>query len=237
MNIFHKTFQDKILTFFETPESFTDSFCSHIYQIIDKSGAKANPLLVGEIKDEYFLHLSQIDNFYIEHFEKAIYTHIKSQTDISLTESFPPDIKIMINTCWLNVMKPNEFNPAHIHENNELNFIFFLNDYDVHKEVSVARERNARFFDLQTQTMQFEGSFKGCHVIIRNDEIMNIIPAKNFGIVYDWNLVHQVYPFDQNKERLTFVMNINIQEVSKNQRRHVGYWDHMKNVGIKLNEL
>ena len=55
MNIFHKTFQDKILTFFETPESFTDSFCSHIYQIIDKSGAKANPLLVGEIKDEYFL--------------------------------------------------------------------------------------------------------------------------------------------------------------------------------------
>ena len=61
---------------------------------------------------------------------------------------------------------------------------------------------------MKTQEITNNESYKGCHVIIKDQELMNIIPQKNFGIIYDFDLLHQVYPFENNKERLTFVMNI-----------------------------
>ena len=52
MNIFHKLFQDKFITFFEVTDNFNKEFSSHIYSITNQSGAKANKLLVGEIINE-----------------------------------------------------------------------------------------------------------------------------------------------------------------------------------------
>ena len=95
-----------------------------------------------------------------------------------------------------------------VDEKNDLNLVYFLNDFDSSIESSFGRNNKSRFFDLGTKTTSTDASYKGCHVIVRNNELMNILPRKNFGVVYDWDLIHTVYPFDKNEARLTFVMNI-----------------------------
>ena len=72
MKIFHKIFQDKLITFFEMTDSFTDNFTDSIWSIIDQSGAKANNMLVGEILDEYVINHAVLDEFYLNTFNEKI---------------------------------------------------------------------------------------------------------------------------------------------------------------------
>jgi len=51
MNIFHKLFQDKFITFFEVTDNFNKEFSSHIYSITNQSGAKANKLLAAKVQN------------------------------------------------------------------------------------------------------------------------------------------------------------------------------------------
>jgi|TARA_B100001105_G_C22388340_1_gene443143 hypothetical protein len=211
MKIFHKTFQDKILTFFEATDSFTDNFSNSIFSMINQSGAKANNMLVGEIENEYIINHGILDEFYLDTFNQIIQTHIEHDLNNRLGKfSKIEKNDILIRSSWLNVMKKNEFNPLHIHEENDLNFIYFLNDFDSALETSFGRNLKSRFFNMKTQEITNNESYKGCHVIIKDQELMNIIPQKNFGIIYDFDLLHQVYPFQENEKRLSFVMNINI---------------------------
>jgi len=211
MKIFHKTFQDKILTFFEATDSFTDNFSNSIFSMINQSGAKANNMLVGEIENEYIINYGILDEFYLDTFNQIIQTHIEHDLNNRLGKfSKIEKNDILIRSSWLNVMKKNEFNPLHIHEENDLNFIYFLNDFDSALETSFGRNLKSRFFNMKTQEITNNESYKGCHVIIKDQELMNIIPQKNFGIIYDFDLLHQVYPFQENEKRLSFVMNINI---------------------------
>ena len=209
MKIFHKIFQDKLITFFEMTDSFTDNFTDSIWSIIDQSGAKANNMLVGEILDEYVINHAVLDEFYLNTFNDILHIHA-NETLLRMMGEFEKVEKdeVHIRSSWLNVMKRGEFNPLHTHEKNDLNLVYFLNDFDSSIESSFGRNNKSRFFDLGTKTTSTDASYKGCHVIIRNNELMNILPRKNFGVIYDWDLIHTVYPFDKNEARLTFVMNI-----------------------------
>ena len=75
MKIFHKIFQDKLITFFEMTDSFTDNFTDSIWSIIDQSGAKANNMLVGEILDEYVINHAVLDEFYLNTFNDILHIH------------------------------------------------------------------------------------------------------------------------------------------------------------------
>ena len=179
--------------------------------MINQSGAKANNMLVGEIENEYIINYGILDEFYLDTFNQIIQTHIEHDLNNRLGKfSKIEKNDILIRSSWLNVMKKNEFNPLHIHEENDLNFIYFLNDFDSALETSFGRNLKSRFFNMKTQEITNNESYKGCHVIIKDQELMNIIPQKNFGIIYDFDLLHQVYPFQENEKRLSFVMNINI---------------------------
>jgi len=209
MKIFHKTFQDKILTFFEATDSFTDNFSNSLLSMINQSGAKANNMLVGEIENEYIINHGVLDEFYLDTFNQIIHAHIEHDLNnrMGKFKKFEKN-DVLIRSSWLNVMRKNEFNPLHVHEENDFNFIYFLNDFDSALETSFGRNLKSRFFNMKTQEITNNASYKGCHIIIKDQELMNIIPQKNFGIIYDFDLLHQVYPFQENEKRLTFVMNI-----------------------------
>jgi hypothetical protein len=182
--------------------------------MINQSGAKANNMLVGEIENEYIINYGILDEFYLDTFNQIIQTHIEHDLNNRLGKfSKIEKNDILIRSSWLNVMKKNEFNPLHVHEENDLNFIYFLNDFDSALETSFGRNLKSRFFNMKTQEITNNESYKGCHVIIKDQELMNIIPQKNFGIIYDFDLLHQVYPFQKNEKRLSFVMNININKL------------------------
>ena len=95
--------------------------------------------------------------------------------------------------------------------------IYFLNDFDSALETSFGRNLKSRFFNMKTQEITNNASYKGCHIIIKDQELMNIIPQKNFGMIYDFDLLHQVYPFQENEKRLTFVMNIVVNRETKGE--------------------
>ena len=48
------------------------------------------------------------------------------------------------------------------------------------------------------------------HIAKNKEDIPIAIKKGAFGIIYDFDLLHQVYPFQENEKRLSFVMNINI---------------------------
>ncbi len=209
MNIFHKLFQDKFLTLFEVTDNFSNEFLSHIFSIINQSGAKANKLLVGEIDNEYYITPDVINQFYLNTFFDIIKIHIQKQVELLMNSNLQ-EYEIKILSSWLNVMNKHEFNPIHTHEKNDLNFIYWINDFDSRKELTVSRNIKAPMFDLTTQKIINDRPVKGSHTLIRNNEYVNIIPQKNFGIIYDHDLIHQVYPFDKNEQRLSFVMNLKV---------------------------
>ena len=95
-------------------------------------------------------------------------------------------------------------------EKNDLNFVYWMNDFDSSKEISVSRDIKTPMFDVKTQKMIGDRTVKGSHTLIRNNEYVSITPQKNFGIVYDYDLIHQVYPFDVHEKRESFVMNLKI---------------------------
>ena len=209
MNIFHKLFQDKFITFFEVTDNFNKEFSSHIYSITNQSGAKANKLLVGEIINEYYIDSTIINQFYLNTFFDIIKIHIQKQVEL-LMNSDLHDFNIKILSAWLNVMNKHEFNPIHTHEKNDLNFVYWMNDFDSSKEISVSRDIKTPMFDVKTQKMIGDRTVKGSHTLIRNNEYVSITPQKNFGIIYDHDLIHQVYPFDVHEKRESFVMNLKI---------------------------
>jgi hypothetical protein len=210
MKIFHQFFEDRLITFFEVSDNFTNEFKSHIFSIVDSSGARANNMLVGEIEEEYYIDVDAVNDFYVNTFKSIIHAHLQQNSNLRVYGN-KGDFSIHINSSWVNVMKKNEFNPVHVHAKNDCNLVYWINDFDGSMENSAEKSERNNFYNLKTQEMETSNdSYRGVHCILRNNRWLNVPPRKNFGVIYDWDVIHQVYPFDVNEERLSFVMNMNV---------------------------
>ena len=104
---------------------------------------------------------------------------------------------LSITHCWVNIMKKGEFVPMHDHETDFSSVVYL--------KVNTTKDHE----------QHFKEKFGGPGAIIfkygekRKHNIDRIIvqPEKNDFIIFPSNLIHFVYPFTSNEERICIVTN------------------------------
>lgn len=203
-----KLFQGKILQFIK----FDEKFCEGLNKLIDDQVIKkpANPFLIGEIENEYLIDMKNPDlEKYLIHIKEVFLKFINFQKQYELMASSSKATSIRFTLAWVNLMKKNDYNPVHIHDNNTHNLIIWMNDVEIKNSKSKALKTVYDFVDDRVLFNTFYG-YDGAHTIIVNNDTMQMLPRKYYGLIYEKDVLHAVYPTNSDEIRKSIVFNLKV---------------------------
>ena len=177
-----------------------DNFCAKLLRKGKKLTKKYNAYLAGRIENEFL---------YPE--EQWIVDGLKPAFDYWIQHSqnvwYPKVIKaIYFNSIWINIQKPNEYNPVHIHTNADLSFVLWLAlpkklDKEIedwkreHNDKSICPAYTSFYYGEEAQYVQNYVYFK---------------PVVNTILVFPATLRHDVQAFKCKGERISVAGNVDV---------------------------
>ena len=180
---------------------------NNIYEVNKNRLDKANGQLVGKIEDEHSLFYHGADQTKMKnhnrlprtvtHYFIEMFKHYLAFNKIR-------DYDLHLNSIWVNEMKQNEYNPAHIHRGmlfTGLSSVMILKlPQDMGVEYSAAQKpMNGQLQILGNSSGQF------C-----NSDYGPILRERAF-YVFPYDMRHCVYPFNGNGFRRTLACNMDVQ--------------------------
>jgi len=170
-------------------------------QIKNKNQLKnANTILVGHIKDEYHI---KVTNDYSNYICRCLYNNSITSFYLNKIDILNKNCPIFLDKCWINFQKKHEFNPLHDHTGIFSFIIFMQIPYKLKEEFKVYTDTNGQ----QTSCLSFVYTDTNGNVTNKTCSVdesylykMLIFPAK---------LKHMVYPFyTSDEERITVSGNV-----------------------------
>ena len=156
--------------------------------------------LAGHLKEEYkFTDLSLV----MPWFKKYIIAYLESHWDYCRVDAsgrkHPPNFSL--NILWINYMKANEFNPPHFHDG-DLSFIIYP---DVPQQIK-QENQNFKGKGLGPGGVTWEYGERHPHYI----SAIPHTPVTRDLFIFPSTLMHWVYPFRSNVERISLSGNITL---------------------------
>ena len=158
--------------------------------------------LVGHVSEEYLISPQVMMKWKKAFFDPIIASYANAHYKEDKIE------RILINSAWYVISKPNDFNPCHRHTeyikgNYHLSCVGYLQIPTSMKPTDNAKSHN----DFSGNTEFIEGS-EGMFT----DVNYRVVPNERDWILFPNSLTHLVYPFnsDDNEERISFSFNATI---------------------------
>jgi hypothetical protein len=155
--------------------------------------------LVGHVSEEYLISPEVMMKWKKAFFDPIIASYTNAHYKEDKIE------RILINSAWYVISKPNDFNPCHRHTeyikgNYHLSCVGYLQIPTSMKPTDNAKSHN----DFSGNTEFIEGS-EGMFT----DVNYRVVPNERDWILFPNSLTHLVYPFNSNdnEERISFSFN------------------------------
>lgn len=192
--IYKNTISDEIFEFLKT---LSENQKNNIIEM--------NYNLVGNIKEQSLLIFpDQYYNHFIDYIKYHVFAYIQDLHDINNDERLLDINSINFHLgqgVWINYQKPGEFNPVHTHSGS-LSCVIYI---DIPEEIEKESEENSKI------------SMKGCPGFIEliygskgflHSPQYSFLPKNKEIIIFPADLLHTVYPFKSNCERISIAFNI-----------------------------
>jgi|DEB0MinimDraft_10_1074344.scaffolds.fasta_scaffold05881_3 uncharacterized protein (TIGR02466 family) len=157
-----------------------------------------------EQKDQFgqYRYTEEDINYFSRNMTEILSDYRFSQNLIFEQEDNIQDIpQYKLNSLWINIMGPGDFNPPHIHSG-DLSFVLYLK---VPKEL---KEENERYVGRSEGPgnilLQFGENLTWA---VSNK---SVFPEENMMLVFSSSLRHSVYPYKSNVERISLSGNFEV---------------------------
>ena len=172
--------------------SINDELCDGLLQrgSLLKEDARAG--LAGHL-DKELKYTREDKDWFLSKFSPVISDHMKF-----LNEYHNKDIQVNIELTdlWVNYMQKGEFNPPHIH-NQQLSFVIYL------KVPQELIDENKNYIGSDSAGPGGIKFINDWNADILNIAEVPIFPKKNECYIFPGSLVHTVYPFQSDCERVS----------------------------------
>lgn len=166
---------------------------------------EVNYNLVGNIKEQSLLIFpDQYYNYFLQHIKQHVFGYIQDLHDINNDKRLLDVNSINFHLgegAWINYQKPGEFNPVHTHSGTLSCVIYIDIPKELEKEV---KENNNSSMKCCPGFIEFVYGSKG----FLHSPQFSFLPKNKEIVLFPADLLHTVYPFKSNCERISIAFNL-----------------------------
>lgn len=172
----------------------SDELCDGLLQRGNSLKEDARTDLAGHLNKE--LKYTQEDQaWFLSKFSPVINDHINFLSDYHQRD-YINKVNVELTTLWINYMQKNEFQPHHVHSQ-QLSFVIYL------QVPEKLREEHKNYKGTDTAGPGGIKFINDWNTDILNIAEVPIFPEKNECYIFPGSLVHTVYPFKSDCERVS----------------------------------
>ena len=172
----------------------SDEIIDGLFQRGDKLKEDARKGLAGHLNKE--LKYTQEDqNWFLSEFSPVISDHMKFLGEYH-NKDFINNVNVDLIDLWINYMQKNEFQPHHVH-NQQLSFVIYL------QVPEKLKEEHKNYIGSDSAGPGGIKFINDWNADILNIAEVPIFPKKNECYIFPGSLVHTVYPFQSDCERVS----------------------------------
>ena len=184
----------------------SNDFCKEMLERGLKSKISHEQQLAGIIEQKgkfgQYRYSDDDIKFFTENMQEIISDYRNSQNNICEQQDDSNDPPIYrLNSLWINIMGPGDFNPPHIHDG-DLSFVLYLK---VPKEL---KEENERYTGKSDGPGNIWLQFGEDLTWAANNK--SVFPEENMMLLFSARLRHVVYPYKSNVERISISGNFDV---------------------------